>query len=110
MKDLLEVTPAGMYCAQGDFYIDPWKSVPRAIITHAHADHARPGCDRYLCASPGKIVLRTRIGRAASIDTVRYGETLWINGVKIVLAPAGHILGSAQVGLQNTYRSDLRCL
>lgn len=101
MKDLLEVTPAGMYCAQGDFYIDPWKSVPRAIITHAHADHARPGCDRYLCASPGKIVLRTRIGHAASIDTVRYGETLWINGVKIVLAPAGHILGSAQVGLEH---------
>ena len=48
MPDLLELTPQGLYCRQGDFYVDPWRPVPRAIVTHAHADHARAGCDRYL--------------------------------------------------------------
>ncbi len=97
MQDLLEVTESGLYCPQGDFYVDPWRRVPRAVITHAHADHARSGCDRYLCAAAGKTVLRTRIGSAAPIDTLRYGESLSINGVTVSLHPAGHVLGSAQV-------------
>jgi putative mRNA 3-end processing factor len=101
MPDLLEVTESGLYCARGDFFIDPWRRVPRAVITHAHADHARPGCDRYLCAAPGKLVLRTRIGGAAPIDTLRYGETVSINGVTVSLAPAGHVLGSAQVRVEH---------
>jgi putative mRNA 3-end processing factor len=101
MPDLLEVTEAGLYCAAGDFHIDPWRRVPRAVITHAHADHARPGCDRYLCAAPGKLVLRTRIGGGAPIDTLRYGETISINGVSLSLAPAGHVLGSAQVRVEH---------
>ena len=101
MPDLLEVTESGLYCPRGDFHIDPWRRVPRAVITHAHADHARPGCGRYLCASPGKLVLRTRIGGAAPIDTLRYGETTTINGVKVSLAAAGHVLGSAQVRVEH---------
>ena len=97
MADLLTVTSNGLYCAAGDFYIDPWRRVPRAVITHAHADHARPGSDRYLCAAPGKHVLRTRMGAAATIDTLRYGETTSFNGVEVSLHPAGHLLGAAQV-------------
>ena len=101
MADLLTVTDAGLYCAQGDFYIDPWRRVPRAIITHAHADHARSGCGRYLCAAPGTLVLRSRVGSAAPIDSLRHGETLSINGVEVSLHPAGHVLGSAQVRLSH---------
>ena len=101
VRDLLEVTESGLYCAQGDFHIDPWRRVPRAIITHAHADHARAGCDRYLCAAPGKLVLRSRIGAASPIDTLRHGESLSINGVRVSLHPAGHVLGSAQVRIEH---------
>ncbi|MFM7290589.1 MAG: ligase-associated DNA damage response exonuclease [Planctomycetia bacterium] len=101
MADLLTVTDAGLYCAQGDFYIDPWRRVPRAIITHAHADHARSGCGRYLCAAAGTLVLRSRVGSSAPIDGLRHGETLSINGVQVSLHPAGHVLGSAQVRLSH---------
>jgi len=98
---LLEVTESGLYCAAGDFFIDPWRRVERAVITHAHADHARSGCGRYLCASPGKPVLRTRMGGNATIDTLRYGEATSLNGVTVSLHPAGHVLGSAQVRVEH---------
>jgi putative mRNA 3-end processing factor len=101
MADVLEVSEAGLYCPAGDFWIDPWRSVPRAVITHAHADHARPGCGRYLCAGPGKLVMRSRIGSAAPIDTLRHGERTTINGVGVSLHPAGHVLGSAQVRVEH---------
>ena len=101
MQELLEVTAAGLYCAAGDFYIDPWRRVSRAVITHAHADHARTGCGSYLCASPGKHVLRTRMGANATIDTLRYAESTVINGVQVSLHPAGHVLGSAQVRVEH---------
>ncbi len=104
MSDLLEVTESGLYCAAGDFYVDPWRRVERAVITHAHADHARPGSGRYLCAASGKPVLRTRMGGRATIDTLRYGETTSINGVTVSLHPAGHVLGSAQVRVE--YRGE----
>ncbi len=97
MSDLLEINPNGLYCPAGDFYIDPWRQVSHAVITHAHADHARPGSDRYLCASPGKHVLRTRMGNNAIIDTVKYGEHFSVHGVDVSLHPAGHLLGSSQV-------------
>jgi putative mRNA 3-end processing factor len=97
VTDLLELTPAGLFCPAGDFYIDPWRRVGRAVITHAHADHARAGSDRYLCAASGKLVLRERIGRSAAIETLPYGEAISINGVEVSLHPAGHVLGSAQV-------------
>jgi putative mRNA 3-end processing factor len=101
VQDLLQVTEAGLYCPRGDFYVDPWRRVSRAVITHAHADHARWGCDRYLCAAAGKTVLRTRLGGNAVIDTLRYGESLSINGVNVSLHPAGHVLGSAQVRIEH---------
>ena len=101
MRDLLEVTESGLYCPQGDFYVDPWRRVPRAIITHAHGDHARGGCGRYLCAAPGKLVMQARLGNSATIDTLRDGESVTINGVKVSLHPAGHVLGSAQVRLEH---------
>ncbi|RLS29353.1 MAG: ligase-associated DNA damage response exonuclease [Planctomycetota bacterium] len=101
MADVLEVTEAGLYCPAGQFWIDPWRRVPRAVITHAHADHARPGCDRYLCAAPGKLVLRSRLGGTVPIDSLRYGESLAINGAHVSFAPAGHILGSAQVRVEH---------
>jgi putative mRNA 3-end processing factor len=101
VADLLHVTDAGLYCPRGDFYIDPWRRVPRAVITHAHADHARSGCGRYLCAAPGALVLRSRVGGAAPIDTLRHGQSVSMNGVDVSLHPAGHVLGSAQVRLSH---------
>jgi len=101
VADLLQVTESGLYCPQGDFHVDPWRRVSRAIITHAHADHARGGSDRYLCAAAGKTVLRERIGGVAPIDVLRPGESLSINGVTVSLHPAGHVLGSAQVRLEH---------
>jgi putative mRNA 3-end processing factor len=97
VSDLLEINPNGLYCPAGNFYIDPWRQVSHAVITHAHADHARPGSERYLCASSGKHVLRTRMGNNATINTVRYGERFSIHGVDVSLHPAGHLLGSSQV-------------
>ncbi|MFL5245415.1 MAG: ligase-associated DNA damage response exonuclease [Gemmataceae bacterium] len=97
---LLQLTDQGLYCPAGDFHIDPWQPVPRAVITHAHADHARWGSDRYLTSQEGKNVLQTRLGPGANIDTIPYGEAIDISGVRLSLHPAGHILGSAQVRLE----------
>jgi putative mRNA 3-end processing factor len=97
---LLTVTNRGLYCPAGDFYIDPWKPVDRAVITHAHGDHARWGMKRYLCESSSLGVLRLRLEEAAKIDTIQYGETISMNGAKVSLHPAGHILGSSQVRIE----------
>ncbi len=88
----------GLYCPAGDFHIDPWRPAARAIITHAHGDHARPGSTSYLCAEPGKLPLSLRVG--SSIQTVHYGEQLTIGSAKISLHPAGHVLGSAQIRVE----------
>ncbi|GIW87036.1 MAG: DNA ligase-associated DEXH box helicase [Isosphaeraceae bacterium] len=107
MECLIEVTDHGLYCAAGDFYIDPWRPVPRAIITHAHADHACRGCGRYLTTSDGLHVLRTRLGEAAVIDTLDYGRSIDVSGVRISLHPAGHLLGSAQIRLERQGRVEV---
>lgn len=96
----LKLTDKGLYCPAGDFYIDPWRPVERAVITHAHADHARPGSKRYLCAASGKGVLAHRMQKHAKIDTLAYGETTTLGNAKISLHPAGHLLGSAQVRVE----------
>ena len=96
MADLVVVRKEGLYCVPGDFYIDPWRPVERAVITHAHADHARVGHRHYLCAAPGVQVLRARLG-AVSIQGLAYGDTVEHHGVQVSLHPAGHVLGSAQV-------------
>ena len=98
-QDLVVRRPQGLYCPQGDFYIDPWRPVDRAIITHAHADHARTGHQHYLASAVGEKVLRTRLGEI-NLQTLAYGETIEHNGVKVSLHPAGHVLGSSQVRLQ----------
>ncbi len=94
--DLIVSTDRGLYCAAGDFHIDPWRPVARAIITHAHADHARFGSDVYVCHSDTAPILRKRFGDVA-IETAAYGEVLTRDGVEVSLHPAGHVLGSAQV-------------
>jgi len=100
MSKLLEFRNEGIYCPQADFYIDPWKSVANAVITHAHSDHARSGMANYLCHSLTAPMLRHRLSKDISIQTLEYSETLLINGVKLTLHPAGHIIGSAQVRLE----------
>lgn len=102
---LLEHTDRGLYCPAGDFYIDPWRPVDKAIITHAHSDHARPGNAHYLATREAENVLRTRLGEAVSLETIAYGEAREINGVKVSLHPAGHVLGSAQVRIE--YRGEV---
>ena len=94
---LIELKPEGLYCAPADVYIDPWKPVARAIITHAHADHARPGHKFYLAHHQSATVLRLRLGAGIHLSTVGYGKTFRIRGVQFSLHPAGHIPGSAQI-------------
>jgi putative mRNA 3-end processing factor len=94
---LLTFTPQSIQCIQAGIHIDPWKPVERAIITHAHSDHAKWGCKHYLAHKDSAPILRMRLGDDISLQTVEYGETFTINGVKFSLHPAGHIIGSAQV-------------
>jgi len=97
--NLLTFTDKGIYCPQGDFYIDPWKPVPRAIITHAHSDHARPGNGTYLCHHYTKPILALRLGNI-SIQSVEWAEPVYMNAVKVSLHPAGHIIGSSQIRVE----------
>ena len=100
MADMVVVRKEGLYCVPGQFYIDPWRPVERAIITHAHADHARVGHRHYLCAASGVQVLRARLG-PVSIQGLAYGESIAHHGVRVSLHPAGHVLGSAQVRMEH---------
>jgi len=104
MADMVVARKEGLYCVPGDFYIDPWRPVPRAIITHAHSDHARVGHGHYLAAAPGVGILKSRLGDI-NIDPLPYGEPVTHNGVTISLHPAGHVLGSAQVRME--YRGEV---
>lgn len=97
--DLVVLRPQGLYCPAGDFFIDPWRPVERAVITHAHADHARAGHASYLAATPGAGVLRARLPGIA-LESLDYGAALTMGGVRVSLHPAGHVLGSAQVRIE----------
>ena len=103
LQDLIVARPEGLYCPPGDFYIDPWRPVDRAIITHAHADHARFGHASYLAAEASVGVLLSRLP-GISLQGVPYGERLVVNGISISLHPAGHVLGSAQVRVEHAGR------
>jgi putative mRNA 3-end processing factor len=96
---VLRVTDHGLYCDAGDFYIDPWRPVPRALITHGHADHARDGHGAYLATDLAAPVMRHRLGDIA-LDTIRYGETREIGGARVSFHPAGHVPGSAQIRVE----------
>ncbi len=104
MPDMVVVRKEGLYCVPGGFYIDPWRPVERAVITHGHGDHVRPGNAHYLCAAAGMGILRARLGQI-NAQGLGYGETLEHNGVRISLHPAGHVLGSAQVRME--YRGEV---
>ena len=98
--DLIVLRPEGLYCAPGRFYIDPWRPVERAVITHAHADHARRGHGAYLATAISAGVLRARLG-AITLQGLDYGEVVTLDGVSVSLHPAGHVLGSAQVRVEH---------
>jgi putative mRNA 3-end processing factor len=97
----LKKTAAGLYCAHGDFYIDPLAPVPRAVITHGHGDHARPGNERLLATPATIAIMRLRYGELAgrSLQPLDYGEPITIGDVSVRMMPAGHVLGSAQIVL-----------
>ncbi|MFU8823351.1 ligase-associated DNA damage response exonuclease [Yoonia sp.] len=96
MADVLTFTDRGIYCPAGDFYIDPWRPVPRALITHAHSDHARWGMDSYLATPNTAAVMRHRLGDI-SLQTINYGAEQQIGGATVSYHPAGHVPGSAQI-------------
>jgi len=97
---LVEVGEAGLWCERGGFHIDPWRPVERAVVTHAHADHAVAGCGSYVCAEPGVGVLRRRVQAGARIEGRAYSEPWDAGSTRVSLHPAGHLLGSAQVRVE----------
>jgi len=97
---LIEFTDRGLYCRAGDFYIDPWRPVDRAVITHAHSDHARWGSRSYLCHHYTKPILEQRLG-PGQYQGMGWKESIYINGVHVSLYPAGHIIGSSQVRVEH---------
>ena len=103
--ELLRPTERGLFCEAGDFYIDPWMPVDRALITHAHGDHARWGSRSYACSTECERVLRTRLGQDQQLTTFEWGERTNISGVDVSFHPAGHILGSAQIRVE--YRGEI---
>lgn len=106
-QPLFRFTDKGIYCEPGDFYIDPWQPVTNAIITHAHADHSRPGHKRYLAHRQSLPIMKHRLG-PINVSGLEYGEKISKNGVNVSLHPAGHILGSAQVRV--AYKGEVWCV
>lgn len=103
VEDWLKVRPQGLYCEPGDFYIDPVRMVDRAVVTHGHADHARPGNGAVLGTPETLAIMAARYGSSSigAPQRLRYGEPLRIGAVTLSLHPAGHILGSAQIRLEH---------
>lgn len=98
----LTLTPQGLYCPDGDFYIDPWRSVECALVTHAHSDHARAGSARYFSAQPSVPLLEERLSTSAPIQGTPYGEKIKFKNAWVSFHPAGHILGSAQIRVETS--------
>jgi putative mRNA 3-end processing factor len=99
----LSVTDRGLWCGPGEFFIDPHRASDRAVITHGHADHARPGHGAVLATAETIAIIRARYGDGAvgTLQPLGYGQALTVGGVRLTLVPAGHILGSAQVVLEH---------
>ena len=97
---MITLTKKGLYCAVGNFYIDPSGAVENAIVTHAHSDHARRGAATYYSTRSGADLVKSRLGRSINIKSYEFSEVFYLGDVKISLHPAGHILGSAQVRLE----------
>lgn len=94
------MTPQGLFCREGGFHIDPWQPVARAVVTHAHSDHASAGSGAYLCSRRGVGVLGLRVGTPERVSGLAWGEAVELGSVRVSLHPAGHILGSAQVRIE----------
>lgn len=101
---LLELTDKGIFCAKGDFYIDPWRPVHKAIITHAHSDHAKAGHSSYLCHHLTRPLLQVRLGNY-HYEGIAWNEPIFMNGVKVSLHPAGHVIGSSQIRVE--YKGEI---
>ena len=101
-QDILVPTPAGVCCKLGGFHIDPTRIVERALITHAHSDHARAGHGAVLATQETLDLMRLRYGEnfAGSAQAIRYGESISLGGVTVTFHPAGHVLGSAQIAVE----------
>jgi putative mRNA 3-end processing factor len=99
-EDLILASPSGLHCAAGGFHVDPWGTAETAVITHAHADHARPGSLAYVCAEACVPLLRRRLGPEAAIRGVAYGERFPLGDAGVSFHPSGHVLGAAQVRIQ----------
>jgi putative mRNA 3-end processing factor len=99
---MLVETADGLYCPAGGFHIDPWQPVARALLTHAHGDHARPGSAAYLCTTETVPILRRRFGPDANLEGIAYGDPRRIGDVRVSFHPAGHVLGSAQVRIEGS--------
>lgn len=100
MPNILELRPEGLYCEAGDFYVDPWRPVDKAIVTHGHSDHASWGHNKYLCSKPSVPILHARLGEIIDVQGLDFGESITLGNAKVSLHPAGHILGSAQVRIE----------
>lgn len=100
MSQLLTFTDRGIYCPAGDFYIDPWRPVDRALITHGHADHARPRMQRYLATQAAAPVIRYRLGKDIDLQTTPFGCPMRIGDATVSFHPAGHVPGSAQIRVE----------
>ena len=97
---LIQFTNKGIYCIPGKFYIDPWRPVDLAVISHGHGDHAKWGMKKYLCHHFTKPILKIRIGEDIEVQSVGYNDPIFINGVKVSFHPAGHIVGSSQIRME----------
>jgi putative mRNA 3-end processing factor len=90
----------GLFCPAGGFHIDPWRPVARALLTHAHGDHARAGSTAYLCTPGTAALVARRLGEDAAVETIAYGRPIALGGVRVSFHPAGHVLGSAQIRVE----------
>ncbi len=97
---LITVRSEGLYCEQGDFFIDPWRPVDQALITHAHSDHARSGCKHYYATKISEGILQKRLGEAIHLQGIDYGEKIKLGNTWVSFHPAGHVLGSAQIRVE----------
>jgi putative mRNA 3-end processing factor len=100
IEAMLQETPAGLYCPAGGFFIDPWNPVERAVITHAHGDHARPGSTAYMCSGECAPLLARRFGPSTVIEPQPYGTAITLGATRVSFHPAGHIRGSAQIRIE----------
>jgi putative mRNA 3-end processing factor len=101
-EDILALSPAGLCCKPGSFHVDPTRPVERALITHAHSDHARAGHGAVLATQETLDLMRLRYGEnfADTTQAIRYGESVKLDGVTATFHPAGHVLGSAQIAVE----------